>query len=228
MGGGAKTSDSRITEGKRSGLDVLRRTKKSGKWREILLPIIFRKRNLFYGSNSATVRKLSIPIDNDETPTFQLLQQAETRRVAVEELVRLQVAKSDLEGKEASILVVDDSDAMRDVICMTLRALGYRDLCEAGDGKAALDLLYKREFDLLVLDIDMPGVDGYEVLRVLKNDSVRCHMPVIVASGLEQLDAVVRCIELGAEDFLPKPVNSVLLGARIEASLDRKRLRDRD
>jgi adenylate cyclase len=171
---------------------------------------------------------LSIPSDNDETRTFQLLQQAEARRLSVEELARIQIAKSSLGEKEAAILVVDDSDALREVICLTLRALGYHDLTEANDGKAALDLLSIREFDLMVLDIDMPRVNGYDVLAAVKKNPARCHMPVIVASAFDQLDAVVRCIELGAEDFLPKPVNSVLLGARIAASLDRKRLRDLD
>ncbi len=170
--------------------------------------------------------KLSTLSDNDETHTIQLLQQAEARRVAVEELVRLQIAKSALQGKKAAILVADDSEALRAVISLTLRSLGYHDITEAPDGEVALDLLHEREFDLLILDIDMPRVDGYEVLAALKKDPVRRHLPVIVASGLDQLEAVVRCIELGAEDFLPKPINSVLLGARISASLDRKRLRD--
>jgi len=72
----------------------------------------------------------------------------------------------------------------------------------------------------------MPRLDGFGVLTSLKNDPSRCHLPVIVASGSDRLDAVVRCIELGAEDFLPKPVNTVILRARITSSLERKRLRD--
>jgi class 3 adenylate cyclase/CheY-like chemotaxis protein len=97
---------------------------------------------------------------------------------------------------------------------------------EAADGQEALDLLAKREFDLMILDVEMPRVDGFGVLAALKRDPHRRHMPVIVASGLDQLEAVVKCIELGADDFLPKPVNSVILNARIGSSLDRKRLRD--
>ena len=174
----------------------------------------------------ATLPRLSTPSENNETRTFQLLQQAEARRASVEELVRLQLAKADQGGKEASILIADDSEALREIIRLTLQALGYHDISVAADGQEALDLLHQREYDLLILDIDMPRLDGYEVLAVLKRDEVRRHMPVIVASGLDQLEAVVRCIELGAEDFLPKPVNSVLLGARIAASIDRKRLRD--
>ena len=171
---------------------------------------------------------MSIPSNTDETRTFQLLQQAEARRLSVEKLVQLQIAKAGLGGKEASILVADDSDGLRTVLCLTLRGLGYNDLTEADDGKKTLELLKEREFDLVLLDIDMPNVDGFEVLSAMKKDPARSHIPVIVASGLDQLDAVVRCIELGAEDFLPKPVNAVLLGARIAASLDRKRLLDLD
>ena len=172
--------------------------------------------------------RLSIPGEYDETRTFELLQQAEARRASVEELVRLQIAKSAEGSKEAAILIADDSEALRGIICLILRQLGYHDLTEAGDGQIALDLLRKREFDLVILDIDMPRVSGYDVLDKIKKDPSRHHIPVIVTSGFDQLDSVVRCIELGAEDFLPKPVNSVLLSARIAASLDRKRLRDLD
>ena len=171
---------------------------------------------------------MSIPSEIDESRTFQLLQQAEARRLSVEKLVQLQIAKAGISGKEASILVADDSDALRDIICMTLRALGYLDLTEAVDGRMVMELLQKRDFDLVILDIDMPRMNGYEVLTAMKKDPARSHIPVIVASGIDQLDAVVRCVELGAEDFFAKPVNSVLLGARIAASLDRKRLRDLD
>ena len=171
---------------------------------------------------------MSIPSEIDESRTFQLLQQAEARRLSVEKLVQLQIAKAGISGKEASILIADDSEALRDIICMTLRALGYLDLTEAVDGRMAMELLQNHDFDLLILDIDMPKMNGYEVLTAMKKDPARSHIPVIVASGIDQLDAVVRCIELGAEDFFAKPVNSVLLGARITASLDRKRLRDLD
>lgn len=171
---------------------------------------------------------MSPPDDNDETRTFQLLQQAEARRASVEELVRLQIARSDAGEKDAAILIADDAPAHRSLIAMTLRALGYHDITEAEDGQMTLDLVRHREFDLLILDIEMPHVDGYAVLTALKQDPSRRHLPVLVASAFDQLEAIVRCIELGAEDFLPKPINSVLLGARIAASLDRKRLRDLD
>jgi len=169
---------------------------------------------------------LSIPIENEETRTFQLLQQAEARRASIEELVRQQVARTDAGIKDAAILVADDVEPHRTLIGMALRALGYHDITEAADGQTALGLLNKREFDLMILDIEMPGTNGYAVLAAVKSDPARRHLPIIVASAFDQLEAIVRCIELGAEDFLPKPINSVLLGARITASLDRKRLRD--
>lgn len=171
---------------------------------------------------------MSNPGDQDETRTFHLLQQAEARRHSVEDLVQSQIAKANAGEKDASILIADDSPALREVVCLILRSEGYHDLVEAADGKVALDLLLSRNFDLLILDIAMPGLSGYEVLTALKKDPARSHIPVIIASGMDQFESVVRCIELGAEDFLPKPVNAVLLAARISASLERKRLRDVD
>jgi adenylate cyclase len=161
-----------------------------------------------------------------EARPFQLLQPAKAGGLSADQLARLQLAQSDLAGKRATILVVDDSEPLRTVMVLTMHGLGYENVREAANGEAALELLHQQEFDLVLLDIEMPRLDGFGVLTALKRDPIRRHVPVIVTSGLEQLDAVVRCIELGAEDFLPKPVNSVLLRARIGASLERKRLRD--
>jgi len=137
-----------------------------------------------------------------------------------------EIAQADTNAKEGAILVVDDSAELRRVISFNLNNLGYRNISEVEDGQAALELLQTRSFDLIVLDIEMPRLNGYEVLAVLKRDPLLRHVPVIVASGFDQLESVVRCIELGAEDFLHKPINSVLLGARVAACLERKRLRD--
>ena len=169
---------------------------------------------------------MTSPLVNDGARTFQLLQPAKAGGLSAEQIVRLQLAQSDPEGKQAAILVVDDEEPLRRVMVLILRGLGYEHVFEAANGEVALDLLYKQEFDLVVLDIDMPRLDGFGVLAALKRDPVRRHIPVIVASGNDQLEAVVRCIELGAEDFLEKPVMPVLLRARIGASLERKRLRD--
>ncbi len=165
-------------------------------------------------------------VDKDENATSRLLRNTTVGSLSEEQLTQLKLLESDPAGRQAAILVADDSDALRVAMLGMFRALGYRNVSQAVDGQAALDLLRQREFDLLVLDIEMPRLDGFGVLEALKKDPLRRHLPVIVASGLDEIEAVVRCIELGAEDFLPKPVNSVLLRARVSASLERKRLRD--
>ncbi|HWA27024.1 MAG TPA: adenylate/guanylate cyclase domain-containing protein [Lacunisphaera sp.] len=164
----------------------------------------------------------------DDLRTFQLLQHVKSSALSPRQLADLQRAESDIEGKQAAILVVDDSAELRQLMVATLESLGYENLTEAVDGQEALGLLRQRPFELVVLDIEMPVLDGFQVLTQMKQTPALAGVPVIVASGLQQLDAVVRCIELGAEDFLPKPVNPVLLRARIGASLERTRLRERD
>ena len=83
-------------------------------------------------------------------------------------------------------------------------------------------------FDLVLLDVMMADMDGYQVLQYLKSDHVLRHIPVIMLSALDEIDSVVRCIEMGAEDYLPKPFNPVLLRARIGACLEKKKLRDQE
>jgi DNA-binding response OmpR family regulator len=128
----------------------------------------------------------------------------------------------------AQILVVDDNEDNRYTLTRRLKHEGYQDVAVATNGREALDLLALRPFDLVLLDIMMPEMNGYEVLERLKADAALRHVPVIMISAISELDSVVRCIELGAEDYLPKPFNSVLLRARIGASLERKRLHDRE
>jgi phosphoserine phosphatase RsbU/P len=125
------------------------------------------------------------------------------------------------------ILVVDDHEANRTMLARRLRRLGH-EVDTAGDGHEALAALRDGggRHDVLLLDIMMPGMDGYEVLRHLKSDDALRHLPVIVISALHETDAVVRCIELGADDHLAKPFNPILLQARIGACLEKKRLRD--
>lgn len=169
---------------------------------------------------------MNTAIESEEVRTFQLLRREKTEALSAKQQSQLEAASSDTTGMRSSILIADDSEAVRGIIVLMLRSLGYQNVTEASDGQDALELMQRREFDLLVLDIEMPRLDGYGVLAALKLDPVLRHVPVIVASGLNELEAVVRCIDLGAEDFLPKPVNSVILRARIAASLERKRLRD--
>ena len=161
-----------------------------------------------------------------DTGTFRLLRQGTQNGLSPDQVVQLQRAETDQSGKQSAILVADDEDAMRSVLLLMLRALGYQNLAEARDGEEALAALRSREFDLLITDMQMPAMDGFGLLTAIKDDPFLRHLPVIVASGMNQLDAVARCIELGAEDFLPKPVNTTILRARVTASLERKRLRD--
>ena len=125
----------------------------------------------------------------------------------------------------ARLLVADDNKVNRLLLARSLELQGHR-AAMAENGSVALEMLRREAFDLLLLDINMPGLDGFQVLEQLKADRALRDLPVIVTSAVEGLDSVVRCIELGAEDYLPKPVNPVLLRARIGASLEKKRLRD--
>jgi class 3 adenylate cyclase len=125
----------------------------------------------------------------------------------------------------ARLLVVDDNKVNRLLLTRNLELMGHK-AASAENGRVALEMLRKESFDLVLLDIEMPEMDGFQVLEQLVHDQQLRDLPVIVASSLEGLDNVVRCIELGAEDYLTKPVNPVLLKARIGSSLEKKRLRD--
>ena len=127
----------------------------------------------------------------------------------------------------ASILVADDSADIRRLLGIHLQLLGHT-VTEARDGRQALDLLQQKPFDLVLLDIMMPRATGFVVLETLKNDPALRHIPVIVVSAAGELHNAVKCIELGAEDFLPKPFEPSILSARVSASLERKRLRDNE
>jgi class 3 adenylate cyclase/CheY-like chemotaxis protein len=127
------------------------------------------------------------------------------------------------------ILVVDDDGGNRDLLVRRLTREGY-EVQAAPDGEAALAALAGRagRVDLMLLDVMMPGLDGYEVLRRMKADPTLRDIPVLMISALDEVQSVVRCIELGAEDYLPKPFDPVLLRARIGACLEKKRLRDQE
>jgi len=123
------------------------------------------------------------------------------------------------------LLVVDDNKVNRLLLARNLELAGHR-VAAAENGRVALAMLRDEPFDLLLLDIEMPEMNGFQVLDQVRGDLALRDVPVVVTSSLEGLDNVVRCIELGAEDYLTKPVNPVLLRARISASLEKKRLRD--
>ena len=126
----------------------------------------------------------------------------------------------------SALLVVDDNEDNRYTLTQRLKRQGYTNLTTAADGRQALDLLRARRFDLVLLDIMMPGLNGYQVLEELKADEKLRHLPVIMISAVDEFESVIRCIELGAEDYLAKPFNPTLLRARLGACLEKKRLQD--
>jgi adenylate cyclase len=129
------------------------------------------------------------------------------------------------EAATGSILVVDDDHLNRTLLQRTLEADGHA-AQTAASGRQALEMLAEASHDLVLLDIVMPEIDGIGVLEQLKADRHLRHIPVIMISAVDEVDSVVRCIELGAEDYLPKPFDPVILRARINAGLARKRLHD--
>ncbi|MCK6626615.1 MAG: response regulator [Anaerolineae bacterium] len=123
------------------------------------------------------------------------------------------------------LLVVDDNEMNRDMLSRRLLRQGHQ-VEMATNGREALDMIEAHKFDLVLLDIMMPEMNGYEVLEYIKTDPSLRHIPVIMITAVDEIESVVRCIELGADDYLPKPFNPILLKARINASLEKKRLRD--
>jgi class 3 adenylate cyclase len=126
------------------------------------------------------------------------------------------------------ILVVDDSRTLRRILIRELNSLGFQNIVEAADGLEAIETVKSKSIDLMLLDMEMPELDGLGVLEALKSDEVYKSLPIIVISGAEQFDKTIKCIEIGAEDYLPKPFDPILLRARIFSSLEKKRLRDLD
>lgn len=129
--------------------------------------------------------------------------------------------------RQARILVVDDVEDNREVLRRRLTREGHA-VETAENGRRALELVRQKRFDLVLLDVKMPELDGYAVLETMKGSAVLRDIPVVMISALDELAGIVRCIERGAEDFLHKPFDPVLLRARINASLDKKRLRDQE
>lgn len=132
--------------------------------------------------------------------------------------------ESDLHGR---ILIVDDIQANRDLLVRRLERQGHQTVV-AESGSEALSLLASTPFDLVLLDIMMPGMDGYETLQRIKEDPTLLHIPVVMITAVDETESVVRCIELGAADYLSKPFNPVLLRARIGSCLREKRAWDRE
>jgi sigma-B regulation protein RsbU (phosphoserine phosphatase) len=128
---------------------------------------------------------------------------------------------------EGAILVVDDDEASREMLSRRLRRCGYT-VSAAANGVLALTLARRQKFDVILLDMVMPGLDGFQVLAKLKADPALRELPVIMLSALDEENGIARCIEMGAEDYLAKPFNPVFLRARLGACLEKKRLRDNE
>jgi len=136
------------------------------------------------------------------------------------------VADTQPMGEGPRILVVDDNDDNRYTLTLYLDLEGYSNVEVAHDGEEAIARLKTSSFDLMLLDVMMPKVDGYQVLGWLKDQTHLHDLPVIMISALNEVNSVVRCIELGAVDYLLKPFNPVMLKARLGATLEKKKLRD--
>ena len=127
--------------------------------------------------------------------------------------------------EQASVLVVDDDPVNRSMLSRSLEEDGHR-VTTSQDGTSALGLVGTESFDVILLDVLMPGLDGYEVLERLKADPKVRHIPVVMVTAVDDIESAVRCIELGADDYLSKPIDPVLLRARINAGLNKKRLHE--
>jgi adenylate cyclase len=132
-----------------------------------------------------------------------------------------------MDAEPDRVLIVDDNEVNRDLLAKRLQRQGY-EVTVASNGFEALELMGSMSLDLVLLDIMMPQMNGYQVLETLKADPALRHIPVVMISAVNDIDSIVRCIELGAEDYLSKPFNPVLLKARINACLEKKRLRDQE
>ena len=135
--------------------------------------------------------------------------------------------RADSQSKSGRILIVDDNESNRDMLSRRLMHEGY-EVSMAANGQEALELLTIATIDLILLDVMMPEMDGYDMLKELKANHAWRDIPVIMISALDEIESVVRCIERGAEDYLAKPFDPVLLRARIGACLEKKRLRDQE
>lgn len=136
--------------------------------------------------------------------------------------VQVDCKPPDVAPGRGSLLIIDDDEANRDMLSRRLSRDGY-DVSTSETGEAGLQRMRDQRFDLVLLDLIMPGMNGLQVIEIVKSDQELCRTPVILISALDDMDTVARCIELGAEDYLFKPVNPVLLRARVRSTLERRR-----
>ena len=126
---------------------------------------------------------------------------------------------------DPAILLVDDIEDNRITLALRLETCGYSKLIMAANGREALEKMRAEPVDLVLLDIMMPDIDGYEVLQEMSTDFELRNIPVLMISAIEDIKSVVRCIELGATDYLTKPFNPVVLKARIDKCIEQARYR---
>jgi len=143
----------------------------------------------------------------------------------IREVDPVAASRQDRRKVAPTVLIADDDAISRKLLRRLLEQDGYA-VCAAADGMEALELFAEESIDLVLLDIVMPGLDGISVLERLKATPGADHVPVIMISAVDETESVVRCIEIGADDYLPKPFNPVILRARINAGLTKKRLHD--
>lgn len=180
-----------------------------------------------WGQTPATVRTLlTRSTTRIEQLEAQIQHDREEQQPAAPPLVGNQILPANDIPLSGHVLVVDDNEMNRDMLSRRLKRQGHT-VETAVDGREALKMIQTKKFDLVLLDIMMPEMNGYEVLEHMRADVNLSYIPVIMISAVDEIESIVRCIELGAEDYLPKPFNRVLLKARIGASLEKKRLRDR-
>lgn len=159
-------------------------------------------------------------------PAFDHSDASTMVRSVMNDIPPLEDDRSSLDAvNRGSLLVIDDNATSRDLLRRQLERQGHT-VTVAENGQQALELMQTGTFDMVLLDLMMPGMSGYQVLKHLKNNDVYKDVPVIVISALDDMDSVVRCVRMGAEDYLLKPFNTVLLKARIRTCLENKRLRE--
>ena len=183
----------------------------------------FPQRNRLY-----TNRTTLIPMSDSPRPLRTPIPTRSNEPVLIPEnhtLSEIQRAITEYQQETSRVLVIDDSPSNRDLLCSMLRREGLIGE-EAGSAEEGLRLLKEREYDLILLDLVMPGVTGYDLLLQLKDSPRWRRLPILMISGDREIESAIRCIEVGAEDYLQKPFNRVLLKARISACIDKKLLTD--
>ena len=200
--------------------------------REVLVPdlerILSAARSLLATSGEIVQVATQAPDADGSRVSARLQDSSELTREVLSKLPTASVADThDLPSGQGSLLVVDDNPTNRDLLTRQLARHGYI-VAAAKDGKEALDKLASRDFDLILLDVIMPEMDGVETLRRVKEDERLREIPVIMLSSLDEVESAIRCIEAGAEEYITKPVQSTLLKARIAANLEVRDLRARE